>query len=71
MASASCTSSNMNDGPCRRTRDPSLMSPTKFQHIPKEVGTKKLVLGQWVTVKAGDPDALPMKMARPSRTSGG
>lgn len=42
----------------RRTRDPSVTPPDKFQRILKEPGTKKLVFGEWVTVKEGDDDAV-------------
>lgn len=42
----------------RRTRDPSVIPPAKFERIPKEPGTKKLVCGEWITVKEGDEDAL-------------
>jgi hypothetical protein len=42
----------------RATRDPSITPPAKFEpKRDKPVGSKKLVLGEWVEVKEGDEDA--------------
>lgn len=49
------------------TRNSFLASPTRFQRVKKEPGSKKLVLGQWVEVLAGDEDA----QKSPGRLSGG
>lgn len=53
-ASASSTSDKIRS---KATRDPSIAPPAKFELIPKEPGSKKLILGQWVVVNPGDEDA--------------
>lgn len=56
MTLARANSSNVPN--VRRTRDPSIDPPAKFQRILKEPGTKKLVCGEWITVKEDDEDAI-------------
>lgn len=35
----------------KRTRDPSLPSPARFERVPKAPGSLELVRGQWVKVQ--------------------
>jgi hypothetical protein len=55
-ASASRTSDKTSSNR-RATRDPSIEPPPRFERIPKEPGSKKLILGEWVEVKPDDEDA--------------
>ena len=53
MASANLTSNKM-----RSYRDFITRSTIgRFERVPKEPGSKKLVCGEWVVVKPGDKDA--------------
>lgn len=69
MASASCTSSKTRPYAefIRNVTNPE----ARYKPTEKEPGSKKLVHGEWVTVKPGDADAAAKKRARSSRTSGG
>ena len=60
MASATCTPSRTRSytDVVRPTRDPSLKPPARFERVPKQPGSKKLVHGEWVDVKPDDEDAV-------------
>lgn len=65
------SSDNPTDGFVRLTRNPLIASPTRFERVPKEVGSRKLVLGKWVDVQPDDDDAIYKKGPAQSRSRGG
>lgn len=65
IACASANSTSDKTQSIRPIRDPSIEPPARFERIEKEPGSKKLVLGKWVTVKAGDDDAAKRKRKGP------
>lgn len=71
-ASAKRTSKSTLPSCIRPIRDPSIEPPVRFERIPKEVGSRKLVLGEWVVVQPGDVDAIQKNgPAQSTAASGG